>query len=141
MVEIFGPKTARGPMTLRTTYGNLYDQAATAAPRGGVILASYPLWAGKRDPRMKVKRVYVAIGMAVLAWWGSYVWLGSVADDPESNVVRWLRALQVKQIFSGIVIGLVMGLIIQGELFPIKKKSLSSAGGPQPEKPPGAMTP
>ncbi|MCW5555631.1 MAG: hypothetical protein KIS67_26160 [Verrucomicrobiae bacterium] len=107
----------------------------------GLILASYPLWAGKRDTRTKVKRVYVAIGIAVLCWWGSYVWLGSVVEDPESNVVRWQRALQVKQIFSGIVIGLVMGLIIQGELFPFMKKSPRSAGSPQPDKPPGAMTP
>jgi type III secretory pathway component EscT len=87
----------------------------------GIALLLHPFW-GKKHCRTKSKRVVVAVGLALLCWWGIAVWLGLMLQNSEHNQDTWDAMLHVKRVLSGVIIGLILSLIIQGELFPSSNK-------------------
>jgi len=93
----------------------------------GLLAVLYPFW-HKRDHRTKIKRVVVTIGLALLCSWGVAAWLASAAHDQKLNRDVWEAMLHLQRVLSGIIIGLILGLIVQGELFPRKRK-----GNQEPE--------
>jgi hypothetical protein len=87
----------------------------------GIALLMYPLWAN-RNVNVKRRRVYSVIGLTMLFWWCITVWLVSPAGNwrPEGKVAE--IALHVKWVMIGVMLGLILGLAIQDELFPSRKK-------------------
>jgi hypothetical protein len=111
----------------------------------GLVLVLYPFWC-KKDLRTKIKRVITTVGIALLCSWGVAVWLASAVHDPNVNRDVWDAMLHLQRVLSGVTIGLIIGLIVQGELFPskkgVKEESEEKAGtqeesGVRLGKPPG----
>lgn len=94
----------------------------------GLILLSYPFWC-RKDSRTKIKRVIITVGFALLCSWGIAAWLASAGHDPKLDRDVWDAMLHLKRVLSGVIIGLILGLIVQGELFPVKKKLKEEAEG------------
>jgi hypothetical protein len=88
----------------------------------GLVCVLYPFWC-KKDLRTKIKRVIVTVGLALLCSWGVAAWLASAAHDPNLNHDVWEAMLHLQRVLSGVIIGLIVGLSVQGELFPCKKKT------------------
>jgi predicted membrane protein len=94
----------------------------------GLALTLCLFWKCKDCPA-KTRRVTTTIGLALLCWLGIVAWLDSAAQDPMHNHAVWEAMLHLKRIVSGVIIGLILGLLVQGELFCSKKKLDEVADG------------
>src|SRR5262245_51991240 len=81
----------------------------------GLLLVIYSIWG--RTCSAKLKRVILAIGLAHLCSWGIAVWLASAGKDPDFNRSLWDAMLHLKGVLTGVSIGLIVGLVVQGDLF------------------------
>jgi len=86
----------------------------------GFSLLFYPLWGRWLDPRPIVRRVYAAVGLFLLCWWGISLWLPSETHNLPENAALEIM-LHLKWLSSGVFIGLILGLVVQGEFIPSRK--------------------
>lgn len=87
----------------------------------GIFLVTYPFWVRNRDPRPKIKRVFFIIGLMTLLWTGVDAWLDSAFDKPEVESVVWHSVQDFKWGLGSVIKGMILALLIQGELLPFGK--------------------
>lgn len=93
----------------------------------GIALVLYPLWARRIDPRQRVKWVLCAIGASVLVWCALAVattypyFTGKIGDG------TFEALLHLRRVISGVMIGLIVSLAIQGELLPLAAQRRGSS--------------
>lgn len=94
----------------------------------GLVLVSYPFWC-RKDIRIKVKRVLVVTGIALFCSAAVGAWLASSAHDPSRNHDLWNTMYLLERNLSGVIIGLILSLIVQGELLPARKRPIGGNTG------------